>query len=493
MPLLATAACLAHSGLRAPVPAVNEPHYMAKALHWVNPAWCDGDFFLESSNPHLVFYTLVGPLTAVWTFPAVAWLGRVLALTLLATGWVAIARRLVPDDWGGWTATAAFLLAAAIGNLSGEWIVGGFESKVLAYGLLAWSTAFGLDHRRRLAGILCGLAISFHPIVGGWGLVLAVLAHPWPIDRHRLEQAALVVVCALPGVIPALGLLGNGSAQADTLQVFARLGHHLVPARFSPTTVAIYLALAIAWLIARLKAKRTPGETWWMRLLLGSLVIAATGWALALNTPPDLAGDPDGWNRLRLVSMKFYPYRLFDVLLPAAMAISVSGLLARLPSPRLRVVVPAVMLAAAFSLPTPDRNPSRLSAELLDDWTRTCGWIDGHLPPSAIVLTPRGSWAFKWYARRAEFVVFKDCPQDAAGVLEWDRRRLARGRWLLDIQMGRPPLETTTGAFAPQAITHVLWRRADGPATLEGFETLFETSHHVVYAVPAPVSAPVSK
>ena len=152
MSSLAAAACLAHSALRAPAPGVNEPHYLAKALHWIDPAWCQGDFFLESSNPHLVFYTLVGPGTAVLTFPAVAWLGRVLVLSLLATGWVAMVRRLVPDTWAGWTATTAFLLAASIGNLSGEWVVGGFESKVVAYGLLAWSSAFGLAHRHRLAG-----------------------------------------------------------------------------------------------------------------------------------------------------------------------------------------------------------------------------------------------------------------------------------------------------------------------------------------------------
>ncbi|GIT31832.1 MAG: hypothetical protein Ct9H300mP1_38780 [Planctomycetaceae bacterium] len=55
------------------------------------------------------------------------------------------------------------------------------------------------------------------------------------------------------------------------------------------------------------------------------------------------------------------------------------------------------------------------------------------------------------------------------------------GRWLMDIQLGRPPLETTARAFGPRAITHILWRRADGLRSLEGFETLFSTPHHVVY------------
>ena len=466
--------------MRAPTPAVNEPHYLAKARHLVDPAWCSGDFFLESSNPHLVFYLLAGPLTRVVPFEAVAWIGRSLSLLLLATGFAALARRLVPDRPAVLAATAAFLLAAALGNLSGEWVVGGLESKVLAYGLLAWSSANGLGDRPRLAAVLCGLAISVHPIVGGWGLVLAVMARPWPVNRTRLTQASLLVACALPGVIPALGLLGDGSAQADSLQVFARLGHHLVPSRFSPTAVAAYSLLLLAWLIGRRWIEPTHQESWWTRLVVSAVLVAVVGAALALDRPP----ADTGLDRIRIVLMKFYPYRLVDVLLPAAVSITATTLLARCCGPAQRLAIAASMLIVALALPACDRNPSRLPPEILADWTQTCDWIDINLPAEAIVLTPRGSWAFKWYARRAEFVVFKDCPQDAAGIIEWDRRRQLRGRWLNDIELGRPPTETTATAFGNEPVTHILWRRTRSLEALEGLDPLLVTPHHAVYAVP---------
>ena len=57
------------------VPGVNEPHYLCKARHWFNPEWCSGDFFLESSNPHYVFYLVAGPLTDWLSFETVAILG----------------------------------------------------------------------------------------------------------------------------------------------------------------------------------------------------------------------------------------------------------------------------------------------------------------------------------------------------------------------------------------------------------------------------------
>ena len=67
-----------------------------------------------------------------------------------------------------------------------------------------------------------------------------------------------------------------------------------------------------------------------------------------------------------------------------------------------------------------------------------------------------------------------------------DRRRQLRGRWLLDIERGRPPWETTTAAFGTERITHILWRRTRILNSLDGFDPLFATPHHVVYAVPSP-------
>jgi hypothetical protein len=43
---------LVYAAIAAPLPALNEPHYLAKAKHFWNPAWCAGDLFLESANAH---------------------------------------------------------------------------------------------------------------------------------------------------------------------------------------------------------------------------------------------------------------------------------------------------------------------------------------------------------------------------------------------------------------------------------------------------------
>ena len=71
----------------APVPHNNEAHYLAKAKHYWNPAWCEGDLFLESADPHLVFYWTVGLLTKWFSLPTVAWFGRIAAWSSLAWAW----------------------------------------------------------------------------------------------------------------------------------------------------------------------------------------------------------------------------------------------------------------------------------------------------------------------------------------------------------------------------------------------------------------------
>ncbi|MGE5194781.1 MAG: DUF6798 domain-containing protein, partial [Deltaproteobacteria bacterium] len=63
------------------------------------------------------------------------------------------------------------------------------------------------------------------------------------------------------------------------------------------------------------------------------------------------------------------------------------------------------------------------------DFVDTCRWIEQHTPSDALFLTPRDNVGFKWYAQRAEYLTWKDCPQDAAGILEWARRYNRVTRW----------------------------------------------------------------
>jgi hypothetical protein len=458
---------------RAPVPAVNEPHYLAKAKFWWNPAWCAGDFFLESSNPHVVFYAAIGWLTRWLTLEQTAYVGRIAALLLLSAGWQKLARRLFRSPWGGPAAAAVFLGLAAWGNFAGEWLVGGVEGKVFAYACWLWGCASWWEGRSLAAAVWAGAAVAFHPVVGLWSLLAALFAvvvgrvtcrhgttdpataSPLLIraatdpaetagspagDWRRLTLAAVVLALAsLPGLWPAMQLVVGVdpelARQADRITLTQRLGHHLDPLLFPAAAYRQYAVLLLGWMGLSWLAPRQSFISTLQRFVVGALLIAGVG--LVVGWLPAATGlDP--LHSLRLMVLKFYPFRLADLALPLAVAVlTVHFVESSLwqaasrdwPATAGRIGLTLVGLVAALLLPAPDANASGMSPADRRDWIAVCRWLRERTPPGALIATANESWAVKWFAERPEYVSFKDCPQEARGIVEWWRRRQVLVAW----------------------------------------------------------------
>jgi hypothetical protein len=452
-----------YSAVQAPVPGVNEPQYLGKAAHFWDPSWAASDRFLESSNPHLVFYVAVGWLTTFLSLEATAWIARVAGYGLLAAGWTALASALTPSRWAAVISTALFLLCGSIGNLSGEWLVGGIEGKVFSYGLLFFAIACWLTERLLVSALCLGLAISFHPIVGVWGLICIVGADVSATFLFRkdaprcsamlLRSAAVLLLSALPGIVPAAATLGGASSKdaaiANYIQVFWRLRHHLDPTTFSLGRYAGYVAMFVAWLcvfLLMMRRQRVRGragndshrsDVRWLLFVSLAVLIAAIGVGIGWH-------GNSAWHmplrNVRTALLKFYPFRLADVFVPLALSL----LIARLTVERWRLPLRGVAIAggiAAFvvavAIPLPDRNPSRLPPERLTAWKDVAAWAEQHTPGGTVFVTPSRHWGFKWFAQRAEYVNFKDSPQDTAGLLEWKRRLDVLREWWASSDDGR--------------------------------------------------------
>ncbi len=490
---------LASSAVRRPVPSVNEPHYLCKAKHYWQPEWCAGDFFLESSNPHLVFYQTVGLLTQWLTLPQAAWAGRLLALGCLAWGWTRLLSRLLQQRWLPLAAAWVFLLLQSLGNLSGEWLVGGVESKVFAYAFAFAGLAGGLDRRWVPAGVWMGLAISFHPLVGLWGVIAAAMGTAAMIvSRYRQPATAetqatvgvwtpfdwrsaglgsmAMIVCALLGLLPALSLLAgvdpDMAARADRLQVGMRLAHHLDPARFSLSAYRYYALLLV--LVALLwRASQPSRSRRWFAGFVGATVVIALVGMLAGWGPRPLAAMP--LSAFRVWLLKFYPFRLADLFVPVLTSVTVvaachaaetEGFLTVWHRRAARVLAVTAFLLSLV-LPTPDRHPSRMSAAKEADWIATCRWIREQTPPDALLYAANESWAVKWFAHRAEYVNYKDFPQDAPGIIEWAGRRRLMNDWAREtFADGRCTAEELARLHADTGITHLTASRL-GPIDID--------------------------
>lgn len=448
---------LAYSICHAPIPGVNEPHYLTKSRHYWDGAWCSGDFFLESSNAHLVFYQTIGVLTDVTSLENAALIGRVLAWLLLAVAWQQLCLTLTQDRWSGCVSAAMFLFLASIGNFSGEWLVGGVEGKVFSYGFALAGTAALLNSRWAVAGTLLGLGVAFHPLVGLWFVVALGMAGTWQVvlswrrssfqsavgegwsfiaQRSVLAGCGLFVALSLPGVVPALqSVVGADPKQAfqgNYIQVFYRLSHHLDPMEFRIGAYLGYLGLSVLAGFLHLQFRSQASWRVFSRVVAAAGIIAVVGVFIGLGPRP---APEMPYYAFRMKLLKFYPFRLFDVVLPVLVAVQSAGLISErrllvVMLPRcFRVAVIAACLVMALILNAGRGSVNRMSPARQAAWIDVCDWLKNNAAKDALVLTPRESWAFKWFAQRAEYVSFKDCPQDSAGIVEWNNRQKYLRLW----------------------------------------------------------------
>jgi hypothetical protein len=142
--------------------------------------------------------------------------------------------------------------------------------------------------------------------------------------------------------------------------------------------------------------------------------------------------------------LRYYWFRLSDAMLPLGCSLAVTALAlahGRRNERADHACLAALVLAAAAGIGWmacgnwADGRPAAIAQssppygmnraerhEHFRAWQDVCRWIALHSPPDAIFLTPRYQQTFKWYAERGEVVSWKDIPQDAQAIVEWNRR-----------------------------------------------------------------------
>jgi hypothetical protein len=432
-------------------PDVNEAHYLSKARHYWDPAWCPRDPFLNSADAHTVFYWTFGWLTCWLPLPAVAWIGRLLTWWLLAWAWRRLSFALIAQPLVAVLSAGIFLPLQILGQMAGEWVIGGVEAKGFAYVLVLLGLEALVRERWRAVWILLGAAAAFHVLVGGWSVLAAAVAYGLsgpqrPPLRRILPALLLGGLLALPGLLPAVALnWGQGASEmreANQIYVYLRLPHHLVPWRFAWPGVVAHGIVVAMWLSTAWFLRRDPHQRRLQSFVLGALIITATGLVVSL-LPRNLVATS---------LLRFYWFRLGDVAVPLGAAMGLSGVLvACLTGPRREAgraaLVGVVSLCMAFlgyhswmelrdfrpasekqtrplnrvAIGASQQGPEPLR-QVYDDWVRLGRWIQDNTEPDAIFITPRMQQTFHWFAHRSEVACWKDVPQDAASLLPWWNR-----------------------------------------------------------------------
>lgn len=427
-----------------PAPDVNETVYLTKARHRGDPAWAAGDWFLETPDAHGVFNLIVGPLVASLPLEQAAWAGRWLGWLALACGFRHAVAPLIDRSSGRVVAAALFSLAVRTTTASGEWVIGGCEAKVFAWAAVFAALGEVACGRLAWAWLPLGAATAVHPIVGGWGLVAVMLAAWWRGERIACKGTAWPAAAAVAagallaawGMWPALGLSAGvdaaGRAAASRIYVVERLHHHLLPRTFGEPLVARHVLAILACVVLHRLAPPSAARSRVAAVTAAAVAISMVGCAISLVEP--VASDA------ALSLLRFYWFRLADVLVPFLLAVSAVALVAdeaacRRCLPGRPAVVRALVVgiacldlaAHARHWPLPGRQSLLPRADAHVDaaaWADICAWVRDATPADACFLTPRGAASFTWRTGRREVVAWKNSPQDAASLIEW-RRRIA--------------------------------------------------------------------
>ncbi|HEX6960782.1 MAG TPA: DUF6798 domain-containing protein [Lacipirellula sp.] len=430
----------------APAPHVNEAHYLTKAKHYWDASYAPGDLFLDSADPHLVFYWTFGWLTRMVSLPATAWIGRVAAWALLAFAWQRLSHAVTPAAWAAALSAALWVMLIELANFAGEWVVGGVEAKCFAYGLVLLGLAAIAHGNWKTPWIWFGAAAAFHVLVGAWAVLGATFV--WltekPAARARFASMLPFLVLggclSLPGLLPALalerGVDPNVKAEAARIYVFDRLPHHLAPLSLPAAELrmrAVRFGLLIAGFVGLWRViARTHGSAGASPSQLNRILRFAA-FALACNVvglliEASLADHPLTAAKI----LRYYWFRQADVAVSMATALAATYLVVSL----LRQVTWRSVAAAAIPIVASgwflgsialdrlnDPRPPALARTVrYRDWQDACRWIAENTPSDAVFLIPRSGYTFKWYASRADVANYKDVPQDAASVVEWRQR-----------------------------------------------------------------------
>jgi hypothetical protein len=417
-----------------PVPRLSEELYLPLVRRTADAAYLRGDWtFAGDFSEHWVFDHLFAPFAGVLSVNAFGWLGRLIFWPALGALLIRLGTRF---GIGVWTAAGAVCLWLLSNQalFGGEWILGSFEAKTVAY-VCFLGALLAITARRIPLGLaLLGLTVTFHPAVGLWsvfagGIALLAVAET---RRDALRWCWIGILCAVPGVVEALGAVGGGSNALQRFVVLEAIPYHTDPFFDGRTLVGAQLALhlsVIAGMFAfNLWSYVKVDRTLTQRFFLWFQIAAAVPFVLAFP-----ARALHLWAYLRLM-----PLRSFPLIVPLvfffqafrwARQVIIEGRTGRQRPRRAQrdavLIVVATFLVALMPT-TPLFAGPRMIRRNFEAWTTTdhvadaFGWIREHTPKSTRCIVPVDRQDAYDRAERPIVANWQAIPYDR--LPEWKRR-----------------------------------------------------------------------
>jgi len=419
----------------------NEVDILPSAKQFVEHNWLPNDWYLNLDIGYrLPFNLIMGALVHWLGFQYASYAGRLLIYLFFAVAAFALFEALRLRFWLGLLILIFFLNQQTL--VAGEWMVGGVETKTIAYAFVILSCSTFFRKRYLLGFAFAGAAISFHVLVGLYAMfcmaVAILLSRAWRSDWRiwisRCWPFFITGIFGFRAMIKQLLLQSDVDVtKAWELYVKYRVPHHVLPAAWG----GVYawggvLVLATCFFLAIYFSRQSQAARFIAAYALGSVSLFLVGLAIY------------AWGEITL--LRYYWFRFPDVMVPFMTAVLVALFLSdfadnRLTIPSLshslqhkaRAILnregPILLIAASIILIIV--QPMYQLRKEFRGFEKTDGakarhhlleWIAENTPRDAVFLVDPTIEDFYIYAQRAMFVSFKNSPQSAADILEWYKR-----------------------------------------------------------------------
>ncbi len=417
-----------------PVPRLSEELYLPLVRRVADSSYLAGDWtFSGSFGEHWLFDHLFAPLAGSVSISAFGWIGRLVFWPVLGLLLIRIGNRLGLKPWPAAAAVSLWIVSNQA-LMGGEWILGTFEAKTVAYVCFLGALLAVTSKRIPLALALLGLTVSFHPAVGmwgAWGVGLSLLALR-ETRATTLRWCWLAAILAIPGIVGALAALGSTTLAVQRFVVLQAIPYHTDPF-FGGTTlplgqITLHVLLLVAMLAFNLWAYRRSVRDLTQRFFAAFQLAAAVPFVLAF-----FARAVHFWAYLRLMPLRSFPLIVPLVFFFQAVRLAIEAVRVQTTSRRRRrrtrrrgYLAFAVIVVIAVFPTAPLLAAPRLIRRNVQAWTTsdnvsmTFDWVHRNLPPTTTCIFPVDRQDAFDRAAVPQVANWQAIPYDRLG--EWKRR-----------------------------------------------------------------------
>ena len=392
------------------------------AYSFYNKDWLAADWYLNQSIPYrYLFNYLAGYMVESLGFIQAIFIGRIITYLVMSYGIYSLISTLRSSnsDILFWLALVIHFSFFPYGMGAGEWMIGGFDTKVFAYAFVLLSLNALFTGKYRKGWLFGGLALSFHLLIGLYHMICLV---PFFLSNSKEKLAMSISYYVLGGLFGLYSITfyllnyeNTLSSKGFETYVNISVPHHTIPSVF-PASIWVYL---IIFTCINLIFLRFVNQTHTKRLatyVLASIVCFLFGLLVFYFTGPSHY-------------LRYYFFRHADILLPFLTLLMIAAYADRkIKNRSMALVLIVILTMILISIPkikkrllTCTYQKSVIHLRHSQDLEME-KWIKEHTASDEIFITNPDDKYFYLNYERPVFVLTRQSPQTGMELSEWHRR-----------------------------------------------------------------------